>query len=425
MSNSTDSPKRVYRQSALQQLQSPESTDSLMRVVGPSGWVVALAIALVFCGAIYWSIFGAVTTFVAGKGVLGPAYGETRDFVATHSGILQSLPVKLGDTIEEGELLASIEIVSVAQDKREAERTLRSLKDEQTLLETYWNTLLPQRMADLEQKEKDLARQIEWDQKQVESREKILQGFEQASSDGAITPLRLEQARDAFIQASGNLDETKFDKDQLAANRLELENQKTTAFQAMNDRVLQAQESLADLEDTLDSGGKVLSDMSGRVVAVDASIGSFVQPGSPIVTVQPVNDDIEGVFFANPLHGKKVLAGMDVNVSPSTVEASRFGTIRGKVVWVSEDPQSDTAVARQLGNETLAKALAGNEPPIAFGVQLEKDKGSPSGLKWTSGHGPNMKVRTGTLADADVAVEQVPPIVLVIPAIRRVLGLDQ
>ena len=425
MSNPEEPRKQVYRESALKHLQTPESTDSLMRVVGPSGWVVAIAIALVFCGAIYWSIFGTVTTFVQGKGILGPAYGETRDFVATHSGILRSLPVQLGDTVEKGELLASIEIVSVAEDKREAERTLRSLKTEQDLLETYWNNLLPQQMADLKQKEEDLERQIAWDEQQLDSRKKILEGFEQASSDGAITPLRLEQARDSFIEASANLGGNKFDKEQLAAKRLELENQKTTAFQAMSDRLLKAQENLADLEDTLDSGGKVLSDMSGRVIAVDASIGSFVQPGSPIVTVQPVNTDIEGVFFANPLHGKKVLAGMEVNVSPSTVEASRFGTIRGKVVWVSEDPQSDTAVARQLGNETLAKALAGSEPPIAFGVQLEKDAASPSGLKWTSGHGPNMKVRTGTLADADVAVEQVPPIVLVIPAIRRVLGLDQ
>ena len=126
MSNPEEPRKQVYRESALKHLQTPESTDSLMRVVGPSGWVVAIAIALVFCGAIYWSIFGTVTTFVQGKGILGPAYGETRDFVATHSGILRSLPVQLGDTVEKGELLASIEIVSVAEDKREA---LRMLED--------------------------------------------------------------------------------------------------------------------------------------------------------------------------------------------------------------------------------------------------------------------------------------------------------
>ncbi|WP_176084493.1 NHLP bacteriocin system secretion protein [Martelella sp. HB161492] len=425
MSSSPAPARKVYRQSALKHLQTPESADSLMRVVGPSGWVVLVAIAIVIGGAIYWGFFGTVTTFVQGKGILGPAFGETRDFVVTHSGILQSLPPKLGDTIKKGDLIAAVEIISVAQDKREADRTLRSLKDEQALLQSYWNTLLPQQLSDLKKKEADLSKQAEWEQKQVDSRQKILDGFEKASATGAITALRLDEARDSLIQASTTLAQTKLDLDQIAAQRLELDNRKTTAFQSMNDRLLQAEENISDLEDTLQSGGKVYSDIDGKVIDVEGSPGAYVEPGSPLLTVQPVDESIDGVFFANPLNGKKITAGMEVNVAPSTVEAARFGTIRGKVVWVSQDPQSDTAVERQIGNATLAKSLTGDVAPIAFGVILDRDKQAPSGFQWTSGHGPDMQIPPGTLADADVAVESVPPIVLVIPAIRHLLGLDQ
>jgi HlyD family secretion protein len=59
-------------------------------------------------------------------------------------------------------------------------------------------------------------------------------------------------------------------------------------------------------------------------------------------------------------------------------------------------------------------------PPIAIYVQLEEDKTTPSGYKWTSGEGPEVKIRSGTMCGANIIVETHKPITLLFPSIKKV-----
>ena len=47
-----------------------------------------------------------------------------------------------------------------------------------------------------------------------------------------------------------------------------------------------------------------------------------------------------------------------------------------------------------------------------------------SGFAWWSGTGPPYKITTGSIVTVDIVVEQVRPISLVIPALRKLLSLE-
>ena len=47
-----------------------------------------------------------------------------------------------------------------------------------------------------------------------------------------------------------------------------------------------------------------------------------------------------------------------------------------------------------------------------------------SGFEWWSGKGPPYRITAGTVATVDVVVERVRPITLVIPALRKLLGIE-
>ncbi|MGU3495503.1 NHLP bacteriocin system secretion protein [Xanthobacteraceae bacterium A53D] len=414
----------IFRQSALDRLQSPEQIGSLIRVVGPSGWILLLSLAFVIAGAAYWSVYGRVSAFVEGRGILGPSYDESRDIVATHAGILRQVNVGLGARVQKGQLLGTIEITAALQDRRDAERTLRSVQDEHARIQAYWAQYSGKRLANLDIEEADLKTEASWHDQKVKSRQRILDALTDLNKKGLATSVELETARDQVINASADLAQTNLKLEKVAAARLELANEQQTAIDAIADRLLHAQETLADARDTLHRGGRILSTLDGVVVEVDGSLDTYVEPGAQILRIQALREELDGVFFAEPRQGKKIREGMAVNVSPSIIERDRYGTIRGRVAWVSEQPQSESAVIRQVGNRTLAHSFIGAEPPIAFGVKLERDPATPSGLRWTSGTGPDMPVPVGTIAMADVAVKQEPPIVLLIPALRRLIGID-
>jgi HlyD family secretion protein len=51
------------------------------------------------------------------------------------------------------------------------------------------------------------------------------------------------------------------------------------------------------------------------------------------------------------------------------------------------------------------------------------DPATPSGFKWTSREGPETKIGSGTLLQVQISVEERRPIELVIPTVRRWLGV--
>ena len=120
---------------------------------------------------------------------------------------------------------------------------------------------------------------------------------------------------------------------------------------------------------------------------------------------------------------KQVVPGMRVQMSPAGVAWEEHGYMLGKVLSVSESPLSPTAMNVLLRNDALVKDFTSQGAAYVVSVEIEKDAATPTGFRWTSQQGPALTLGSGTLFDAKITLRQRRPIALVIPALRRWIGV--
>jgi HlyD family secretion protein len=62
--------------------------------------------------------------------------------------------------------------------------------------------------------------------------------------------------------------------------------------------------------------------------------------------------------------------------------------------------------------------------PLMATVELITDESTVSGYEWTSSDGPPIKISAGTLCTGAVTVQRQRPIELIVPTVRKKLGMD-
>lgn len=71
----------------------------------------------------------------------------------------------------------------------------------------------------------------------------------------------------------------------------------------------------------------------------------------------------------------------------------------------------------------LVRDLAGDAPPIEVRAAIQP-AANQSGYQWSSAAGAPVTLSSGTLCRAEIVVERQRPISLVIPIVRKSLGVD-
>ena len=95
----------------------------------------------------------------------------------------------------------------------------------------------------------------------------------------------------------------------------------------------------------------------------------------------------------------------------------------GRVVSVSDNPLSPTAMNVLLRNDALVRDFTARGAAHVVTVELDRDPSTPSGFRWTSRRGPDLELGSGTLLESNITLEERRPIALVIPGLRKWLGL--
>jgi HlyD family secretion protein len=197
-----------------------------------------------------------------------------------------------------------------------------------------------------------------------------------------------------------------------------LDQQLETRQAAIRDLELELRELNAKLGENVN----ILSPYAGRVLEVLANRGDVVNPGTAILSVEVLSENLQAVLFVPASTGKQVQRGMTVQLSPSTVKREEYGSLLGRVTWVAEFPSTSRGMIRLLGNEALVTKLMEQGPPIQVNVDLTRDPATPTGYRWSSSRGPNLKISSGTLATGDIVIHRDRPAHLVIPKLREATG---
>lgn len=414
----------LFRETALQNLSSPEQLDQLIKITRPRAWLVLATLGFVLVVTVLWSVFGSLPSTLSGQGII-VRQGGTYNIVALGSGVIIDFEgFKTGQTIRKGQVLGHVTQPLLALQRDAAQGEVQRLEKEQASISAEIALERPARSSSARQ-QADIQRAA------IRSREQLLASLKaklahQAALlvDGLITNQRYEESRQAIFSAENDIS--------TAGNALQaLDIQGLTDQSNFDERTRQmtaaltnARSRLADLSAQFELASQVVSTHDGLVVEVLVSKGDVVTVNQPILSVEEPAKLLEALIYMPPQsEAERIRPGMTVQLSPATAPKERYGYLIGRVASVSKYPSTEQGMLSVLNNPALVRDLMRQGAPIAISVTLEPDKGTRSGYRWSSGAASQLDLSSGTMANASFTVEVQRPISLVIPLLKQTAGL--
>jgi HlyD family secretion protein len=412
----------IFRKVALERLSSPEQLDQLMQVTTPKGWLALTALSALLATALVWGIFGAIPTEAAGEGIL-LRRGGVSSLVAAENGQVEEILVSVGDVIEKGQVVARIRQEELLGQIRDSRDKLADVRGEYRDLLRYAGEQARLRERDLAQQRANLEQSIGAYEREVEIALERIKVERDLLKDGLITKQTLLATEQKLNTAQDQLASARLERNGLELKRLESEQQVGQQIETREAVIRDLEIELRQRQARLGETARVVAGRTGRVLELLVDKGDVVTPGTPLLNLEVISEELEAVLFVPATAGKRVRPGMEVRLSPSTVKREEYGSMIGRVTWAAEFPSTQRGMVRLLGNEALVERLMKEGPPIQINVSLKRDPKTPTGYRWSSSTGPSVRISSGTLATGSVVVRQERPIDLVIPRVREKLGV--
>jgi HlyD family secretion protein len=387
--------------------------------------MMVASLSVVVAAGLIWAVFGVVPTRVTGQGVLladGKAAHTVQPIVA---GPVLDILVKRGDMVDADTEIARIQQVALQTQLDSTETRIGVLKTDLADLKRAHALELAQLENTVRRQKAVAEEQISAGQLRAKGLQDILTADESLFARGIISRLEVAQARadhDRTMLDIANAKARTVEVEALADtkrdNLAEIERQKQERIDAL-------QAEAARLRVEVSIGSLVRAPVSGRIEEIRVGQGDVVAPGTIIATIGRVAPEAFEVIavFDNDM-AKRIMSGMDVHVRPASVKKEEHGSMRGRVLSISELGVSKAELNVILRNPQLTDSLMGASSPLLAKIGVVLDKATPSGFAWWGGQGPPYSVTRGTRVAVDVIVERQAPITLIIPAMRHLIGLE-
>lgn len=412
----------IFREVALDRLSSPEELDRLLRVTDSKAWIAQLTILALTVAALIWGYFGHVPSVVSGQGVI-VRRGGVLNIVAAGSGVVQQLKVKAGDRIGQGQIVAEIAQPAMLEKRKNAEQALsqarrdrdrsHALRLEQANMET---AAIQRQRSNAELEAKHLEQQADLAKENVAAQNQLLAAGIIIKQKAIEASQNLATIQDRIASVQAHLQELQAQEFSIQAKVQEEDAQREMEIEDL-------ERNLSVVDKDLEIAGNVVSPYRGEVLEVKVSSGTTVGTSDPILSIQPDVQDLEILLYLPASRAKDVRPGMEARISPSSVKPEEFGFIKGYVTYVSDFPDTPAELMHNFENEVLVRALTGEGPVTGLHVEMERDPKTFSGYRWSSSRGPNLTLSGGTLCTAEVVTRWERPLELLVPTLRKTLGL--
>jgi HlyD family secretion protein len=415
----------IFRKVALERLSSPEQLDQLMHVTDARGWIALVALGALLAAGIAWGFVGSLPDTVPGVGILVKSGGLTQA-VPTAAGRVADVAVSVGDVVRAGQIVARLEQPELANQLQAARATLATLREQHALLLRAGGQNVALQGEYLERQRAALLQAIEAQERSQKALGEKLEAEEQLVARGLLTRTALLNTRQVLDATREKIADARSQLAALDARGADTRNSAAGSARASQARIDEQEVRVAELERQLAAASQVIAPAGGRVLEVLAERGSVVGVGEPILSLDLEGravKDLEAVVYVPSVHGKRIKPGMTIQIAPSTVRQEEFGYMLGRVTYVSDFPATARGMERLLKNGKLVASLSGGDAPYEVRADLVVDPRTVSRYKWSSSGGPPVKIMSGTLASANIAVSTRRPIELVVPFVKQVTGL--
>ena len=419
-----DSP--IFRKVSLERLSSPDQLDVLLKVTSPLGWLSLLSVGLLLAVALFWGFFGNIPTTVPGNGILVKT-GGVLDVEAPAGGQVTAIYVGVGNVVSRGQLLARVAQPKLLSDVNRDKAQLRELKKEYEKTAHFNTRDLKEKLDHYSKQRTDYQHSIQLAREQLNWAGEKLANQEKLFEDRLIRKQDYLATKKEIFSIQDNVEKTQRDLKQLSIDEAELKQKQEMDLLSRKQEIDKLQMQIEAEEADLELNSQIVSPYSGAVVEVIAMEGALVNGGDKILTLELVGDavkDLVAILYVSAEGGKRIKPGMKVDISPATVKREEWGCMLGMVTGVSPFPATQQRMLRNLQNQKLVDSFCAGGAPIEVSIDLIPDPKTSSGYKWSSPKGPPVTVEHGTICSATIAVEEQPPVSMVIPLFKKkVLGI--
>jgi len=414
--------RKVVNAAQLDKLTSPEGLDALMTVTHPRSWLAIASIGLVLVAGLAWGILGRIPYTVRGKGIF-IFEGGIYNVVALGGGQTAEVRVKVGDTVRKNQVIARILQPDLELRLRQAKTALETGKSKAGTLTPIGDRGRAMQLKQLENDDRFLKQKVDALTKQLELLSSFAEASKRAAAEGVISRSDLVRAQQNYLASESDLADARSRLEENHLKRLQLTQDKSTTSFATRQSLEDLEHQVQALEASLDEAENVKSPHYGRVTELLVLPGDVVATGQPLVKVEPLDVPPTVVIYVPVSDGKRAHPGMEAHVEPFNVKKEESGYLVGQVKRVSEYPASRAAMIDLLSDPDLVSFFTAEGPTTAMEVTLERDASNPTGYRWSSGRNGGVRLTHGTLCNAEIVTRQEAPIRMVIPAVKKTLGL--
>lgn len=402
--------KSLFRETALQNLSSPEQLDQVVRITRGRAWIVLLILALVIAATLVWSIAGSLPSTISGQGMIIRRGGTYSIFSAAGGVITEFDDLNDGQIVHKGQVIGRVAQPLLAIQRTAARTELLQLMTEQASITAEIGV---ERLA----RTRSLIQQADGQRALIRSREQLLKQMRQDSAHRQELGEKVIRVENELVAARDTLQD-------LDLQTVAMRGRFDERARQISSQILTAQHKLDALSAQLELEEKLVSPYDGLVIEVLAGKGDTIAPNQAVLSVESAQRMLEAIIYIPPRsEAAAIRPGMAVQLSPTTARKERYGYLVGKVRSVSKYPSTERGMLAVIDNPGLVRELARDGPPVAVTVDLTPDAATRSGYQWSSAAARELDLRSGTLASGVFTIETQRPISLLIPLLKQTGGL--
>lgn len=366
----------------------PSMLEIIEKPANKVGTIIIYTIFTLVAVAILWACLSRVDVVVTASGTIMPQ-GKLSIVQTASGGTISSINVREGDYVNAGAVLIEMntDSLSIDIDKLYVERQI--LKDE---IDIYSKVLLGVELQYLtvdsyDGESKNAVMGIVNSDISYHSELDVLEGeLETAKLNKEMADIQLEEYKSSGTSRQRESQELKIKQSELAVTEAELkiDNAKSKYITGINQQLSELRTKLAETEANIEkyelaeSGQMITAPVSGYVNSIDVNtIGQYTAAGTQLITIVPDGATLEMNCYVKNMDIADIETGMDVQIKLEAYPYNRYGTVNGKVSYIS--PSSFTN--EEMGSVYLVK------------VQLTD---VPEDINVISGLTGSLEIKTGT-----------------------------
>ena len=411
-----------------------------MRVSNARDWLALAALGLVVGAALVWSVVGTLPTAVTGRGVfLRPA--QVVDSQTLGAGRLESLKIKPGDLVQQGQIIGKVDQSDVRKRLEQDRSLLAELRAQDKAKGNLQDERLQVRSRQDDSQRKFIQAQQQSYAQSLQDTERLapllkrrFDSLMTMRKEGLLADVSPEllQAENAILENDSKATDLRARLQQLEQQTKQLETEaidmardslESETGRANQIRDLLSRIAMNELE--LERNSSIVSEHNGRVLEVIVTTGQILAAGSRVATIEldATSDPLVAIGYFPVGDGKRIMPGMQLQITPDTVERQRYGGILGTVASVSVQPVTREGTMALVGNVDVVQGMMTAGPYIAVTAKLLSDPGTFSGYAWSSSKGPQLPITPGLTGTIRTTIEQRAPITYILPFLRSFSGI--